>query len=74
MTYIDRIADKPWFLASFFSGETKTGRFEAVLVSLGCVALFVGIILAAYMPPAKSKELPRADWVIGCDRPILMAG
>jgi hypothetical protein len=58
MTYIDRIADKPWFLSSFFSGATKTGRFEAVLVSLGCVALFVGIILAAYMPAATELAAP----------------
>jgi len=51
MAYTDRIADKPWFLSSFFSGETKTGRFEAMIVSLGCLAIAVGVILAhAYMP------------------------
>jgi len=58
MAHIDRIADKPWFLASFFSGETKTGRFETVLVSLGCVALAVGVFLAGHMPPAMELAAP----------------
>ena len=49
MAHIDRIADKPWFLASFF-GSPKTGRFEAVLVSLGALAISVFLVAAHYMP------------------------
>ena len=49
MAHVDRVADKPWFLASFFSGGTKTGLFEAIIVSLGSLAI---VILAAYMPSA----------------------
>jgi len=47
MAHVDRIADKPWFLASFFSGATKTGHFETVLVSLGGLAISV-FLIAAY--------------------------
>ena len=47
MAHIDRIADKPWFLASSFSGAAKTGLFEAVLVSLGGLAISV-FLIAAY--------------------------
>ena len=50
MAHIDRIADKPWFLASFFSGATKTGLFETVLVSLGALAISVFLVAAHYMP------------------------
>ena len=58
MAHIDRIADKPWFLASFFSGETKTGLFEAVIASLGSLAISVFLIAAIYMP--LGLELPAA--------------
>jgi hypothetical protein len=58
MAHIDRVADKPWFLASFFSGETKTGLFEAVIVSLGGLAISVGVILAAYMPAVMELTAP----------------
>jgi len=58
MAHVDRIADKTWFLASFFSGATKTGRFEAVLVLLGCVAIAVGVILAGHMPSAMELAAP----------------
>ena len=58
MAHIDRIADKPWFLASFFSGATKTGLFEAVIVSLGGLAISVGVILAGYMPAAMEFAAP----------------
>jgi hypothetical protein len=58
MAHIDHSADKPWFFASFFSGATKTGRFEAVLVSLGCVALAVGVFLAGHMPAAMELAAP----------------
>jgi hypothetical protein len=58
MAHIDRTADKPWFLASFFSGENKNGRFEAVIVSLGSLAISVFLIAAVYMP--LGMELPAA--------------
>ena len=50
MAHIDRVADKPWFLASFFSGETKTGLFEVALVSLGGLAISAFVIAALHMP------------------------
>jgi hypothetical protein len=51
MAHIDRIADKPWFLASFFSGAAKDGLFEVVLVSLGGLAISL-FVIAAHMPVA----------------------
>ena len=58
MAYSDRIADKPWLLASFFSGATKTGRFETVFLSLACVAIAVGVILVGHMPAAMELAAP----------------
>jgi hypothetical protein len=58
MAHIDRIADEPWFLAALFSGETKTRQFEAVLITLGCVAIAVGVILAGHMPSAMELAAP----------------
>ena len=54
MAHVDRIADKPiadkpWFLASFFSGAAKDGLFEVVLVSLGGLAISLFVIAANYM-------------------------
>ena len=49
MAHIDRIADKPWFLASFFSGATN-GLFEVVLVSVAGLAISAFLIAAHYMP------------------------
>jgi len=49
MAHIDRIADKPWFLSSFFGGA-KDGLFEAVLVSVGGLAISAFLIAAHYMP------------------------
>jgi hypothetical protein len=46
------ITDELSFLSSFFSGEAKTGLFEAVTVSLGVLAIAVGVILAAHTPTA----------------------
>jgi hypothetical protein len=42
----------------FFSGATKTGLFEAVIVSLGGLAISVFLIVAIYMP--LGMELPAA--------------
>jgi hypothetical protein len=50
MAHIDRIADKAWFLASFFSGAAKDGLFDVALVSLGGLAISVFLIAAHYMP------------------------
>jgi hypothetical protein len=50
MALIDRRADELTFLSSFFSGETKTGLFEAVIVLVGSFAMSVGIVLAAVLP------------------------
>lgn len=50
MAHIDRIADNPWFLSSFFSGEAKTGLFEAVIVSLGGLAISVFLIATVHIP------------------------
>ena len=58
MAHIDRIPDQLSFLSSFFSGEAKTGRFEAVIVLLGCVAMAVGVILAGHMPSAMELAAP----------------
>ena len=58
MAHVDHIADKPWFLSSFFSGANKTGLFEAVLVSLGGLAISLFVIAAVYMP--FGMELPGA--------------
>ena len=58
MTHIDRSVDELSFFASFFSGEAKTGRFEAVIVLLGCVAMAVGVILAGHMPSAMELAAP----------------
>jgi hypothetical protein len=53
MAHIDRSADELSSLSSFFSGEAKTGRFEAVIVLFGVLAISsVGVVLAAYMPAA----------------------
>jgi hypothetical protein len=51
-------ADELSFLSSFFSGEAKTARFEAVIVLLGCVAMAVGVILAGHMPSAMELAAP----------------
>jgi hypothetical protein len=58
MAHIDRIADQPWFFPSFFSGATKTRRFETVLVSLGCVAISVLVLVAGHMPSAMELAAP----------------
>jgi hypothetical protein len=50
MTHIDRIEGKAWFLAPFFSGARKSGLFEAVIISLGGLALSVFLIAAHYIP------------------------
>ena len=49
MAHVDRIADKPRFFASFFSGAAKDGLFEVVLVSLGGLAISL-FVIAAHMP------------------------
>ena len=49
MAHIDRIADKPWFLSSFF-GAAKDGLFEVVLASVGGLAISAFLIAAYYMP------------------------
>jgi len=55
MAHIDHIADKPRFLSSFFCGAT----FEAGIVSLGCLAIALGVILAhAYVPLAMEFATP----------------
>jgi hypothetical protein len=58
MAHVDRIADKPRFLSSFFSEAARTGLFEAVIVSLGGLAISFFIIAAVYMP--FGMELPGA--------------
>jgi hypothetical protein len=52
MAQIDRSAAELSFLSSFLSGEAKTGRFEAMIVLLGVLAISVGVVLAGYMPAA----------------------
>ena len=58
MAHIDRSADELSFFASFFSGEARTGWFEAVIVLLGCVAIAVGVFLAGHMPAAMELAAP----------------
>jgi len=58
MTHIDRTADELSFLSSFFSGEAKTGLFEALTVLVGSVAISAFLIAALYMSSA--TQLPAA--------------
>jgi hypothetical protein len=58
MAHVDRTADELSFLSSFFSGEAKTGLFEALTVLVGSVAVSVFLIAALYMPSA--MQLPAA--------------
>ena len=46
MAHIDRVAAKPWFRSSFFSSANQTGLFEALIVSLGGLAISVFLIVA----------------------------
>jgi hypothetical protein len=49
MAQIDQVAEKPWFLASFF-GAPQTGLFEVVMVSLGGLAIAAFLVAALVMP------------------------